>query len=87
MVVEQSLLDYISNIMGCEYLSDLRFCSQTRLGILADKLERLTPQEEDLREWNDALEYLAGAPPEESAQAAKDHLLRFLKQSSLAEER
>ena len=71
MMVEQSLLDLLSIQMKCEYLSDL---------YLAQRLNRLTPREEDAREWNDALGYLTGAPPEDTAQAAKERLVSLLSQ-------
>lgn len=80
MMVEQSLLDLMSIQMGCMYLSDLRFLSQEQRRYLAQKLDRLTPREEDVREWNDALAYLADGPPETSAQAAKERLISLLSQ-------
>lgn len=79
MTVEQSLLDLLSIQMGCMYLSDLRFLSPEQRRYLAQKLDRLTPREEDVREWNDALDYLTGAPPEETAQAAKEQLVKLLR--------
>lgn len=78
MTVEQSLLDLMSIQMGCMYLSDLRFLSPEQRRYLAQKLDCLTPRQEDIREWNDALDYLTGAPPEETAQAAKEQLVKLL---------
>lgn len=78
MTVEQSLLDLLSIQMGCMYLSDLRFLSPEQRRYLAQKLDCLTPRQEDIREWNDALDYLTGAPPKESAQAAKEQLVKLL---------
>lgn len=80
MMVEQSLLDLMSIQMGCMYLSDLRFLSQEQRRYLAQKLDRLTPREEDIREWNDALSYLTNAPPETTAQATKERLIYLLSQ-------
>lgn len=80
MTAEQSLLDLLSIQMGCMYLSDLRFLSPEQRRYLAQSLERLTPREEDAREWNDALDYLTGAPPEDTAQAAKERLVSLLSQ-------
>lgn len=80
MTVDQSLLDLLSIQMGCMYLSDLRFLSPEQRRYLAQKLERMTPREEDIREWNDALDYLTGAPPEHTARAAKDRLVHLLSQ-------
>ena len=80
MTAEQSLLDLLSIQMGCMYLSDLRFLSPEQRRYLARRLELLTPREEDVREWNDALDYLAEAPPEDTAQAAKERLVHLLSQ-------
>ena len=80
MTAEQSLLDLLSIQMGCMYLSDLRFLSLEQRRYLAQKLDWLTPREEDIREWNDALEYLTGAPPEDTARAAKERLVHLLSQ-------
>lgn len=78
MTAEQSLLDLLSIQMKCEYLSDLRFLSPEQRRCLAHKLKCLIPREEDVREWNDALTYLTDAPPEATAQAAKERLVALL---------
>lgn len=78
MTVQLSLLDVMSIQMRCDYLSDLRFLNGGQRTLLAQKLERLTAAEEDLHDWNDALEYLAQAPPEQTAQAAKERLIALL---------
>lgn len=78
MTMEQSLLDLLSIQMGCMYLSDLRFLSLEQRCYLAQRLNRLTPREKDLRDWNDALNYLTGAPPMDTAQAAKEQLVQLL---------
>lgn len=78
MTVEQSLLDLLSIQMGCMYLSDLRFLLPEQRRYLAQKLNQLTPREEDSGDWNDALTYLTGASPEETAQAAKEQLVKLL---------
>lgn len=78
MMVEQSLLDLLAIQMKCEYLSDLRFLTQEQRQYLAHKLECLTPREENIRDWNDALVYLTGVPPENTAQTAKERLVSLL---------
>ena len=78
MIAEQSLLDLIAIQMGCMYLSDLRFLTGAQKTRLAYTLERLTPREEDLYQWNDALEYLTGAACEPSALEAKQRLIQLL---------
>lgn len=75
-----SLLDAISVQMGCGYLSDLRYLDSGQRAMLAQKLERIPPGHASLFEWNDALEYLAGAPPCDSQAAAKETLLMLLTQ-------
>ena len=78
MMVEQSLLDLLAIQMECEYLYELQSLSPEQRQYLAHKLECLTPREEDVWEWNDALNYLTGAPPERTAQAAKAKLVQEL---------
>lgn len=57
MMTVQSLLDLLSIQMGCMYLSDLRFLSREQRWCLAQRLDRMTPREEDIGDWNDALTY------------------------------
>ena len=78
--MEEELLQALARMTGCMYLSDLRFLSPEQRRYLAQKLERMTPREEDVWEWNDALDYLTGAPPEHTARAAKDRLVHLLSQ-------
>ena len=80
MMVERSLLDLMSIEMGCMYLSDLRFLPLEQRRYLAQKLDGLTPREEDIRDWNDMLGYLTNAPPESTTQAAKARLVSLLSQ-------
>lgn len=75
-----SLLDAISIQMGCKYLSDLRYLDSSQRAELARKLEKIPPDCADLFEWNDALEYLAGAPPCDSREAARTQLMLLLTQ-------
>lgn len=74
-----SLLEFLAYKAGCPYLSDLRFLSPEQRRYLAQRLERLTPREEDLRDWNDALVYLIDTEPEETAAAAKEKLVDSLR--------
>lgn len=75
---KQSLLESLSFLMGCEYLSDLRFLPSGQRRQLAKELARLPVQEEDRCEWNDALQYLTEEPPQPTARAARDLLVRRL---------
>lgn len=74
------MLDLLAIQMGCMYLSDLRFLSLGQRRYLAQRVNRLTPRQDDVREWNDALDYLTGAPPEDTTQAAKERLVHLLSQ-------
>lgn len=73
------LLDLIAGQMGCDFLSDLRFLNSTQRAELAQKLEKLSANAFGLHDWNDALEYMAGQPSEQSAAEAREALLRCLK--------
>lgn len=76
-----SLLEWMSNACGCTFLSDLCFLQKWEKVRLAHRLEQIPPDRISLREWNDALQYLAGALPEKTQQAAREALLRALTHS------
>ena len=78
----QSLLDLLSAQMECRYLSDLRFLTPEQRRSLAQKLASLPAREDRVQDWNAALAYLSGAPPEKTAQAAKEQLVRILSRSA-----
>lgn len=80
MTINESLLDAMSLQMRCEYLSDLRYLNNEQQAFLAKAVEQLPPEEVDLQDWNDALEYMAHAPPERTAKTAKEQLIHFLSQ-------
>lgn len=73
------LLEFLAYKAGCAYLSDLPHASGWQRVRLAHALERVPAEAAVLREWNDALDYLAQAPPEETAQAARERLIAALK--------
>ena len=74
------LLEFLAYKAGCAYLSDLPHASGWQRVRLAHALERVPAEAAVLREWNDALAYLADGPPETSAQAAKERLIYLLSQ-------
>ena len=79
MKERESLLDTLSGRMGCAYLSDLRFLAEWERVLLGRRiLWGIPPEEADLAEWNDALEYLAGCGPEKTREAARERLLERL---------
>lgn len=81
------LLDYLAYKSGCEYLSDLPQVSGWRRARSRRALERVPPEAASLRDWNDALAYLAQAPPELSARAARERLMAWLSQPQEGAER
>lgn len=73
------LLDLIAIQTDCTYLSDLRFMDSTQRAALAERLKRLTPRASDLRDWNDALQYLTGdGQPRATAEEARAALIAGL---------
>ena len=60
-----------------EYLSYLNGWQRARL---ARVLEEIPAGAADLRTWNDALDYLAQAPPEQAAEDARALLITKLSQ-------
>ena len=68
MKQNQSLLDVLAESAGCSCLSDLRSIKKPKRQQLADKLERILPEDYSLAVWNDALNYLVSAPPSRTRQ-------------------
>ena len=75
---ELSLLDAIAIEMRCEYLSDLRYLDSSQRALLAEKLKQVSIKPDSLRDWNDALQYLARQPPGATAETAKERLIQAL---------
>ena len=73
------LLEFLAYKAGCVYLSDLHNASSWQKVRLVRELERVPAEAAALREWNDALAYLSQAPPEKTAQAARERLNAALK--------
>lgn len=69
------LLEFLQYQAGCVYLSDLRYLSGWQRAWLARALAEIPAEAADLRAWNDALEYLAGAQPESTAEDARARLI------------
>ncbi len=71
------LLDYLTECIGCDYLSDLKL----RVSHAAVKrvLTTVRAQDYPMREWEDAADYLLGRKRSfESADDALEYLLRSL---------
>lgn len=61
-------------------LSELHQANRLERGRLARALEEVAPEDVPLRDWNDALDYLTGAPAEPTA-AARIRLIEDLSAS------
>lgn len=74
-----SLLDTLSIQIGCTYLSDLHFLDTLQHRQLAEVLEHIAAGDFELREWNDALNYLTGSSqPKTDAEQSKAALIAWL---------
>lgn len=72
------LLKALQDKMGCQYLSDLRFLDDEGKRQAAQWIQDTPPEAAALAEWNDALAYLAGEPPVQTVQLAREQLLLHL---------
>ena len=75
MKQNQSLLDLLAESAGCFCLSDLRSIKKPKRQQLAEKLERISPEDYSLAVWNDALAYLTAVSPQISPEAAHKLLI------------
>lgn len=78
ILLQMDLLDALSTQANCMYISDLKYLNGWQRVKLTQTLERVTADCADLREWNDALVYLTGSPPQKTAQAARERLITLL---------
>ncbi len=78
MICDIPLLEALSTQVNCCFLSDMKYLDELDRRRLACALEHIPPDSAKLKEWNDALEYLARLPPEETAQAARGRLMEWL---------
>ena len=78
MPQKPGLLEYLASIVNCTCLSDLHTVSQSEKDVLAALIRMIRPQEYPLRQWNDALEYLAQINPFTTAREARAALLQYL---------
>lgn len=73
----QSLLDLLTQQAGCEYMSDLFYMANEQRNRLSKAIKAIPTDAFSLREWNEALGYLAKLPPQASSQAARENLAAF----------
>lgn len=78
MEITVALIDYLSMRLGCMYLSDLQSLSSLDKIRVYHILEEIAPGCESLKNWNDALCYLAGELPAATCEEAKAKLMAAL---------
>jgi len=72
--MEKELLHILSERTGCMYLSDLKFIRDTQK--IKNELEKLSPQDFPVKQWNDAINYLTETKVDFSSEMeAKNFLL------------
>lgn len=81
MTCDIPLLEVLSMRVNCQFLSDIKYLDELDRRRLAHVLEHIPPDAAALKEWNDALQYLAKRPPEGTAEAARERLIQSLSQS------
>ena len=65
------LLEFLASHVGCISLSDLQYIGRAQRIHLARVLARVPAQAAAMKEWSDALAYLAQAPPASDAESAR----------------
>lgn len=75
---QMSLLEILAFKSNCAHISDLKFLDVVGMARVLHKLEEIRPDEASLSEWNDALDYFAGAPAAKNRTEAKRRLIRHL---------
>lgn len=78
MIFKIDLLDALSIQLDCAYLSDLHHLNDWQRTRLIRALEQTPSDAAELRERNDALEYLTGARPRADAEEARSALIAGL---------
>jgi len=58
---KRDLFERMVELMGCSYVSDLRYLDRKEKLCLAGIVSLIPDSDADLFQWNDALEYLTGA--------------------------
>lgn len=84
-MLQLSLIDYLAARCHCAYISDLRHLDCFAKNRLAREVERTPANTCTLKEWNDALEYIAYLPSSDTVSDAKEVLLTSLRSSPLGQ--
>lgn len=70
------MLDALYADIGCDYLSDLVDMVRAKSDRLVMALENIKADDYPVEDWNEALKYLLEIEPVETAQEAKELLLK-----------
>ncbi len=76
----QSLVDYLSNAMGCNSVSDLHALNSADRKRLVQILSKIQTNDYSLFQWNDALDYLADECAQDTEEKARELLCLRLKE-------
>jgi hypothetical protein len=63
---------------GCEYISDLHTLDEVKKRKAFWAVEKVMPEMYPLTQWNDALQYVVKADPEQTAEDAKKVMMSML---------
>ncbi len=77
-----SLMETLAKKAGCTMLSDLCFLAPFEKQLVAKRIKLISNDAFSLREWNDALHYLAHEPSAATSQEARMCLIAYLNQSA-----
>lgn len=78
MVVQIPLIDWLAYQAKCSFISDLRDLGPAGRARLLHIVGQIQPDAASLSEWNQALDYVMGAPPCQSGTEAKSQFMRIL---------
>ena len=74
-----SLMDVLAESALCPFISDLRNIKADGRQQLADKLERIRPEEHPLVQWKDALGYLTSRSESASTEEIRQQLIGYFR--------
>lgn len=77
-MAEKSLIDYLAEKINCTYVSDLHYLDRSQKQSLANEIQKISPCNFSLNDWNDALEYIVCGKPDTLPISAKNSLIRLL---------
>lgn len=74
-----SLVDYLAEKLGCDYISDLHFLNKKERLKISNEVQKLNPEDWTIDDWNDALEYIVNKQAADNCESAYSELLAELK--------